>query len=58
MLNNLAVTWFVGWSLFFMFSILYNTGNLPKIGRRKIGGIWFLKIGRMQFSYCLCKKSK
>lgn len=25
------------------------------IRRRKVGGIWFLRIGRLQFSFCLCK---
>ena len=25
------------------------------IRRRKVGGIWFLRIGRLQFSFCLCR---
>jgi hypothetical protein len=23
--------------------------------RRKVGGIWFLRIGRFQMSFCLCR---
>lgn len=22
---------------------------------RKVGGIWFLRLGRLQFSFCLCR---
>ena len=22
---------------------------------RKVGGIWFLRLGRFQFSFCLCR---
>jgi len=25
------------------------------IRRRKVGGIWFLRVGRLQFSFCLCR---
>lgn len=25
---------------------------------RKVGGIWFLRIGRLQFSFCLCRAKR
>lgn len=25
------------------------------IRRFKVGGIWFLRLGRLQFSFCLCR---
>jgi len=28
---------------------------LFNIRRRKVGGIWFVRIGRIQLSFCLCR---
>lgn len=25
------------------------------VSRRKVGGIWFLRVGRLQFMFCVCK---
>lgn len=29
--------------------------NVLNVRHRKVGGIWFLRIGRLQFSFCLCR---
>jgi hypothetical protein len=29
--------------------------NIFNVRRRKVGGIWFLRVGRLQFSFCLCR---
>jgi hypothetical protein len=26
--------------------------------KRKVGGIWFVRLGRLQFSFCLCRDFK
>lgn len=31
--------------------------QLPRIKYMRRGGLRFLRIGRLQFSYCLCKES-
>jgi hypothetical protein len=28
--------------------------NVFNFSRRKVGGIWFYKLGRFSFSFCLC----
>lgn len=29
--------------------------SIFNVRRRKAGGIWFVRIGRLQFSFCLCR---
>jgi hypothetical protein len=41
-----------------MFS-LSLVGGIVTMNARKVGGIWFSKVGRFQFSFCKCgKKNK
>lgn len=34
------------------------TQPIFNIRARKVGGIWFLRLGRLQFSFCLCREVK
>lgn len=31
------------------------SNNVFNVRRRKVGGVWFVRIGSDQFSFCLCR---
>ena len=34
----------------------YTWTHRPVVRRFKVGGIWFVRIGRLQMAFCLCRR--
>jgi len=51
---------FVTWLMFSLafWIVLELAVDTLKANTRKVGGLWFLRLGRLQFSFCLCKQAK
>jgi hypothetical protein len=45
-----------GFALLCFGSFLVDDRNPPKFGWKKVGGLTFVRVGRLSVSFCICKK--